>query len=137
VSGIVCIRLIAWAGDASAIEASQKESANECLNRAEVKAYLQQITPLILEKWVTPAEVPAGQKVLLQFSLNPDGLVLSAESLGSNDPKLAASGVKAIRAAAPFPSMSKRVSCLAGLKIKGLLQPTSNVSGSQNEGQVP
>jgi hypothetical protein len=92
----------------------------------------------MVKQWIPPADVTPNHKVVIKLSLNHDGSIVDLEPVGSNDPKLAASVVKAVRAAGPFPVMSERVSCLAGIKVAITFSaPSSNVSGPPQEGQFP
>jgi hypothetical protein len=132
---LACVH-VALPLDAWALEESQKTTAQECIDRAEVKAYLEEVQSRVFKQWIAPAGVAPNQKVVLRLALNHNGSIVDLEPVGSNDPKLAASFVKAVRAAGPFPVMSERVSCFAGIKIAfTFTPPSSNVSGPPQEGQ--
>jgi len=92
----------------------------DCFERPEVAAYREQVRTRMLARWILPPDVPASQKVELQFRLDPAGSVTSVRSIGSTDPQLAASAVEALRAAAPFPPMSDRVRCMARQDLRGI-----------------
>src|SRR5271157_1432709 len=92
----------------------------DCFDRPEVGAYREQVRIRMLARWILPPDVPASQKVELQFRLDPAGSVTSVRPIGSGDPQLAASAVEALRAAAPFPPMSDRVRCMARQELRGI-----------------
>ena len=122
---VACVQ-VALPLDAGALEDAQMTGPQECFDRPEEKAYLADAQSRILKQWTTSADDASNQNVVLQFSLNHDGSVLSVKPIGSNDPKLVGNGVKAIRAASPVAVMSKRVSCLAGIKITARFSPPSS-----------
>jgi TonB family protein len=85
----------------------------DCLSRAEVKEYLEQIRQRTYSRWVTGDDVPANSRVRLRLSLDPSGSVITSEPLGGGNSRLEQSAVDALRSAAPFAAMPPAVRCLA------------------------
>jgi TonB family protein len=98
-------------------EQAQNVSTQDCVKRPEVMAYLKEVRSRIFTRWVLPADMPPNQVVSLLFVLNADGSIARVRTLGSDNPELAASAVKAFQAAAPFPAMSENVRCAAGKSL--------------------
>jgi TonB family protein len=92
---------------------------NECVNRPEVRNYLEQVRVRMYQRWSLPGDAPADQKVLLNFTLDASGSVMTAELASASDPAVGATAVEALRAAAPFAAMPPRVRCLARHGLKG------------------
>jgi len=85
----------------------------DCLGRAAVKQYLEQIRQRTYSRWVAGDDVPPNSKVKLRLSLDPSGSVISSESLSGSNARLEQSAVEALRSAAPFAAMPPEVRCLA------------------------
>jgi len=85
----------------------------DCLGRAAVKQYLEQIRQRTYSRWVAGDDVPPNSKVRLRLSLDPSGSVISSESMSGGNAKLEQSAVEALRSAAPFAAMPPEVRCLA------------------------
>jgi hypothetical protein len=90
----------------------------DCENRAEVVAYMDQIKQRTLARWATSGSTPAGRvRAKLRFQLDVGGSASRVEMVSSDDPRVGASVVDALRAASPFPPMSDRVRCLADSQL--------------------
>jgi TonB family protein len=92
-------------------------TASECLGRAEVRQYLDEVEARTISRWVLPPGVKADQKVTLQFKLDVAGSATSVSLKKASDNALGASAVDALRAAAPFPPMPDAARCLAQVPI--------------------
>ncbi len=104
-------------GEGSSVLARGSETANECLGRSEVQAYLEEVETRTISRWVLPPGVKADQKVTLQFKLDVAGSATSVSLKRASDNALGASAVDALRAAAPFPPMPDAARCLAMVPI--------------------
>lgn len=91
----------------------------DCLNRPEVNQYLDQVKVRMYQRWNLPNQSTGKQNVLLKFTLDASGSVMSAELASASDTAIGASAVEALRAAAPFAAMPDRVRCLARRGLKG------------------
>jgi hypothetical protein len=101
----------------------------ECSNRPEVVAYMDQIRERVLSRWVIPPGVAANQEVTLRFKLDAAGSATRVNLVSAQDPKRGQSAVEALRSASPFPAMSDRVRCLAHDRINATFRnPTSGAS---------
>jgi hypothetical protein len=92
---------------------------SDCLTRPEVALYIDQIKQRTYARWVAPSDVPANEKVVLQFSLDVSGSVMQAGLVTARNEALGQSAVDALRSAAPFAAMPERVRCLARRKFTG------------------
>ena len=90
-----------------------------CTETPEAEAYKEQVRVRMLSRWTLPDGVESNQAVRIRFKLDAAGSVLSAEVVGSGDPRLNQSAVDALRSASPFPPMSDRVRCMAGQSLTG------------------
>jgi TonB family protein len=93
------------------------QSTSECLDRPEVRAYLDQVQKRTLDRWILPPGIKADNKVTLRFQLDVAGSALSVSLVRASDNALGASAVDALNAAAPFPPLPSRVRCLARVPI--------------------
>jgi len=93
------------------------QTASECLDRPEVRAYLDQVQKRTLDRWILPPGIKADNKVTLRFQLDVAGSAISVSLVGASDNALGASAVDALNAAAPFPPLPDRVRCLARVPI--------------------
>jgi TonB family protein len=92
----------------------------DCFDRAEVRAYWEQIRDRMYTRWALPPNLPSGVvEVKLRFRLDPGGSAQDVQLVGSGDPRLGKSAVEALRSASPFPPMSDRVRCLADTGLIG------------------
>ena len=91
----------------------------ECLNRPEVKNYVEQVRARMYQRWTLPQDVPAGQKVLLDFKLDASGSVMESSVRSASSNVVGSSAVDALRSAAPFAAMPERVRCLARRGLTG------------------
>jgi hypothetical protein len=102
---------------------------DDCLKRAEVNNYLEQVRQRMYQRWNLPADAPSGQKVLLRFKLDASGSVMSSELEMTSDAGIGATALEALRSAAPFAAMPERVRCLARQSLKGTFTvPTATSS---------
>jgi TonB family protein len=93
------------------------KSARDCLNRAEVRNYIDEVQRRTLDRWILPPGVPADQKVTLRFQLDVAGSATHVSLISASDNALGASAVDALRAAAPFAPMPDPARCLARVPI--------------------
>ena len=104
-------------------------NAADCLERPEVKAYQDQIKQRMYSRWNAPTDAPANSKVLLRFSLDSSGSVISAELASTTDAALGQSAVDALRSSSPFMAMPERVRCLARKTLVGTFTLPSAAGG--------
>ena len=102
----------------AALGAERQENWEECVTRPEVQGYLRRIKDRVLNRWVLSSDLKPDLSVTLLFVLDAEGAANRLEYVSAGDEALAASGIKAIRAAAPFGRMSDRVRCLAGTPVQ-------------------
>lgn len=100
-------------------------AAPDCLERAEVKAYLGQIKQRVNSRWTLPYGVE-NVAVKLRFQLDVAGSASSVQ-LVEGDNALGASAIDAMRNSSPFPHMPARARCLAQKNIVATF--TSSVAG--------
>jgi TonB family protein len=93
------------------------QSASECLDRPEVRAYLDQVQKRTLDRWILPPGIQADNRVTLRFQLDVAGSAVSVSLVRASNNALGASAVDALNAAAPFPPLPNRVRCLARVPI--------------------
>jgi TonB family protein len=94
-------------------------SFEDCMQRPEVRAYMERVRQRMLARWALPPDVPGNQRVELRFILDPAGTATRVELVRSEDSRLGQSAVEALRAASPFDNMPDRVRCLAGGPLLG------------------
>jgi TonB family protein len=94
-------------------------TSTSCVQNPAVQSYLLEVEKRTLERWVLPPGVDAGSKVTLRFQLDVAGSASRVSIVAAQDNALGASAVDALRAAAPFPSMSDEIRCLAQVQIVG------------------
>ncbi|MFI5316331.1 MAG: TonB C-terminal domain-containing protein, partial [Myxococcota bacterium] len=92
---------------------------SDCLTRPEVVNYVEQVRVRMYQRWTLPQDVPAGQKVLLNFKLDASGSVMESSVRTASSDLVGNSAVEALRAAAPFAAMPERVRCLARRSLTG------------------
>lgn len=90
----------------------------DCVERPEVQAYMEQIRQRVYARWVLPPDTPPSQQVVLRFRLDVAGSVSNVEFVSADDPILGESAAAAMRAAAPFPPMVDTVRCLSRAPLK-------------------
>jgi hypothetical protein len=102
-------------GDGTGLGGSQED----CMARAEVKAYIAHIRDRMLARWrAAPAQLPDGvYHVSLSFRLDPSGSASEVAFKSANNDAVGASAVEAMRAASPFDQMPDRARCLAGDRL--------------------
>jgi TonB family protein len=93
------------------------QTASECLDRPEVRAYLDQVQKRTLDRWILPPGIKADNRVTLRFQLDVAGSAISVSLVRASNNALGASAVDALNAAAPFPPLPNRVRCLARVPI--------------------
>jgi TonB family protein len=103
-------------------------SFDDCVGRPEVQQYMKQVESRMYQRWSLPNDAPTGQKVLLNFTLDASGSVMSAGLKQASDPAIGQSAVEALRAAAPFAAMPDRVRCLARHALIGTFTVPSAVN---------
>lgn len=91
----------------------QGVSFDECFQRPEVKAYLEQIKGRTYARWALPPGVEANQEVRIAFAVDAGGSALDVKLVAAQDRTLGASAVDALRSASPFPPMREPVRCIA------------------------
>jgi TonB family protein len=101
---------------------------DECVNRPEVRNYLEQVRMRMYQRWNLPSDAPTGQKVLLRFTLDASGSVMKAELASTSDAMVGATAVEALRSASPFAAMTDRVRCLARHGMTGTFTVPSAVN---------
>jgi hypothetical protein len=94
-------------------------SQEDCIQRAEVRAYIAHIKDRMFSRWrQAPTGLPDGvYKVSLSFRLDPSGSASEVDFVSADNPAVGASAVEAMRAASPFDQMPDRVRCLAGDRL--------------------
>ena len=92
--------------------------ARDCLDQPVVLSYLGDVEKRILDRWNLPPGVQSDQNVTLRFELDVAGSATSVSVVRASDNALGASGIDALRAAAPFPPMPEEARCLARIPIK-------------------
>jgi hypothetical protein len=90
-----------------------------CLQRPEVRAYMDQVKERMLARWKLPPGVPADQSVKLRFELDVAGSASAIDLIRATSNALGASAVDALRAASPFPPLPDRARCLAQFGLTG------------------
>lgn len=94
--------------------------SSDCLERPEVKMYLDQVKQRMRSRWVGGNDAAAQQSVTLKFVLDASGSLMKSElSQSTGDTALDQSAVEAIRAASPFAVMPERARCLARRSLVG------------------
>jgi hypothetical protein len=88
-------------------------SFEECFQRSEVQAYLEQIKSRTYARWALPPGVAANQEVRIAFALDAGGSALDVKLVHAEDRALGSSAVDALRSASPFPPMREPVRCIA------------------------
>ena len=101
-------------------------AATDCLKRAEVKAYIQDLQQRIYSRWNLPYGVNDA-RVMLRFAIDVAGSASSIQ-LVRGDNAIGASAIDAMRASSPFPPMPDRVRCLANKNINATFS-SSSVAG--------
>ncbi len=101
-------------------------AATDCLQRAEVQAYMQDLHQRIVSRWNLPYGVNDA-RVILRFAIDVAGSTSSIQ-LVRGDNAIGASAIDAMRASSPFPPMPDRVRCLANKNIKATFS-SSSVAG--------
>jgi len=86
-------------------------TGEDCINRPEVQAYLDQLNQRIYSRWTLPYGVE-NKRVTLRFEIDVAGSTSSIQ-LVQGDNAIGASAIDAMRASSPFPPMPDRVRCLA------------------------
>lgn len=114
-------------GSGGSGSAATTQTVSECMSRAEVRTYLDEVRSRTLDRWILPPGVDAGQNVTLRFELDVGGSATTVSLVKASDNALGASAVDALRAAAPFPPMADRVRCLSRVPIIATF--TNPVSG--------
>ncbi len=99
------------------------ESAEECINRPEVQAYLDLLNQRIYSRWNLPYGVE-NKRVTLRFEIDVAGSTSSIQ-LVKGDNAIGASAIDAMRASSPFPPMPDRVRCLANRHVTATFTSTS------------
>jgi hypothetical protein len=89
---------------------------NECMDRPEVKAYLERLKQRVDGRWRNmPSSLPDGTyKVTLGFSLDTSGSANDVRMVSAANPAVGQSAAEAMRASSPFDQMPDRVRCIAG-----------------------
>jgi TonB family protein len=93
------------------------QSASECLDRPEVRNYLDEVQKRTLDRWILPPGIQADNRVTLRFQLDVAGSAVSVSLVRASNNALGASAVDALNAAAPFPALPNRARCLARVPI--------------------
>jgi TonB family protein len=93
------------------------QTASECLDRPEVRGYLEEVQKRTLDRWILPPGIQADNKVTLRFQLDVGGSAISVSLVRASNNALGASAVDALNAAAPFPALPNRARCLARVPI--------------------
>ncbi len=86
-------------------------AAKDCLGRAEVKAYMDQVYSRVYSRWSLPHGI-ADVRVTLRFAIDVAGSASSIQFV-SGDNALGASAIDAMRTASPFPPMPDPARCLS------------------------
>jgi TonB family protein len=86
-------------------------AAQDCLQRPEVKVYMDQVYSRVYTRWTLPHGI-ANVRVTLRFAIDVAGSASSIQ-LVNGDNALGASAIDAMRTASPFPPMPDRARCLA------------------------
>jgi TonB family protein len=94
-------------------------SLSACMERAEVRTYLNGIKDRTLDRWVLPPGVASDKRVTLRFRLDSAGSASNVSVVRAEDNALGASAVDALRSASPFPPMPESVRCLTQVPIVG------------------
>lgn len=97
----------------------------DCLERSEVRAYIDQMKQRMYARWVLPPDVPGNKSVELRFQIDVAGSVRDVRVVSSGDVRLGESAVEALRAAAPFPPMSDRARCVTQRALTGTFRNPS------------
>jgi TonB family protein len=93
------------------------QTASECLDRPEVRHYLDQVQKRTLDRWILPPGIQADNRVTLRFQLDVAGSAIAVSLVRASNNALGASAIDALNAAAPFPPLPNRVRCLARVPI--------------------
>ena len=103
---------------------------SSCIENPAVQSYISEVEKRTLERWVLPPGVNADSKVTLRFQLDVAGSASRVSIVAAEDNALGASAVDALRAAAPFPTMTDDIRCLARVPITGIFRnPRQFVGG--------
>ncbi len=106
------------------------QSASECLDRPEVRNYLDEVQKRTLDRWILPPGIQADNRVTLRFQLDVAGSAVSVSLVRASNNALGASAVDALNAAAPFPALPNRARCLARVPITATFSnPVANSVG--------
>ena len=106
------------------------QSASQCLDRPEVRNYLEEVQKRTLDRWILPPGIQADNKVTLRFQLDVAGSAISVSLVRASNNALGASAVDALNAAAPFPALPNRARCLARVPITATFSnPVANPVG--------
>jgi hypothetical protein len=90
-------------------------AARDCLERPEVKTYMDQVYTRVYSRWTLPHGI-ADVRVTLRFAIDVAGSASSIQ-LVNGDNALGASAIDAMRTASPFPPMPDRARCLASRNL--------------------
>ena len=101
------------------LDSAQKAELAECVNRPEVEIYLKTLKRDMYREWHVDYHGPPGVSVVMSFTLGAQGQVRGACVRKSADERLSKSAVRALFSAAPFDTMTERVSCLAERRLIG------------------
>lgn len=112
-------------GDGGSGDGAGGGGDGDCLQRSEVRAYLEQVKQRMYARWVLPPDIPGNRAVELRFELDVAGSVRDVRVLSSGDSRLGESAVEALRAAAPFPPMPDRARCVAQRAMTGTFRNPS------------
>ena len=95
----------------------ESKSYSQCLASPAVLRYLDTVKVRTYDRWILPPGVDPNKSVTLRFQIDAAGSALAVAVVKAEDNALGASGVDALRAAAPFPPMPDDARCLARLSI--------------------
>jgi protein TonB len=104
--------------------------APDCNSRPEVQAYIEQVRSRTLARWSASGAPSGSYKVTLRFQLDVGGSASRVQLVSSDDPRVGASTVDALRAASPFAPMSDRVRCLADSPFNATFRLSSSSGGT-------
>lgn len=88
-----------------------------CLDRDEVRTYLDAAQSRLRDAWRSPKGIPTDAEVTLSFRLESDGSLRCLSLSVDSERTLARSALAALERVTPFPPVPSNAICLIGLPI--------------------
>ena len=99
------------------IDPDLPQEVQSCFNQAAVRAYFQDIHGRVMKRWAIPRGTPPDHRVDVRFRIAPSGELLFAKVTSSTSEKLAASVLRAVNDAVPFPGVPDEAICITNYDL--------------------